>query len=327
MGLEDNVSVNDDDKLEPPKKRRKIENSSSNGSRDENTNGNDKLMINNNEKWITIARKHFLHHIDFCAMKSGYYLDNVYNIQGLLSAQEKLDIFEKRLRADTVSSVDDQKKAANNINNACALSLSVEDIYNMKPLLLTCEPLESKVKGTYMYKVYSQPVKDDHIYRFTVSAGVQKMKWIVFHLGEVIDAADRCNWVWFFISHNKRNINCEFFSSDSVGVKIPQQWKNSQIIEDTYTFPNERNFSGNLNVNVVLDYKYTNTICLCDSRDTVVASIHIGRENRRYFRYMVVVGKGGDGFQIKAESAGKLWPTTLVTKNKNRQVAIPTLSN
>ena len=110
LGLEDHVNVNDDE-LEPPKKRRKIDKSSPNGSGNENTNRNDahELMMNNNE-WVTITRKHFLQHIDFCAMKSGYYLDNVYNIQGLLSTQEKLDIFEKRLRADTASAGDDDKK-------------------------------------------------------------------------------------------------------------------------------------------------------------------------------------------------------------------------
>ena len=157
----------------------------------------------------------------------------------------------------------------------------------MKPLLFTDK--QHAINGIHMiYKAYSQAVKGDDIYRFTVRVSEQNMKWIVLQLGEVTDIADR--WVWFLITCNNTNIDCVFGSSDTVGVEKTEQWEKSKTIEDTYTFANGRNW----NANVVLDYN-------------VVASIHIGRQNSRYFRYIGVIGQGHGGFQIKAESAEKFW--------------------
>ena len=265
-------------------------------------------------EWITMFREYFLQHIDFCAMKSGYYLDNVYTIPGLLTTQDKLDIFEKRLRADT----DDEKAGINSVQSsttACALSLTVQDIANIKPLIFSCEP--SKKKGQHY--IHSSPVTEDDIYRIVVGGCVDRMKWITLKLCDGTNAAN--HGVWFWITHINNIKRCLFDST--VGVKIPKQSQEPEIIDEgTYTITNE----GNLNVNVVLDYKYTNMIYLCDSKDNVIGTIDIGKENKRYFTCMAVMAQGSDGFQIKVKSAEKFWPTTLLFKNKSRHITIPPLS-
>ena len=70
-----------------------------------NKNNNDNFSINddvdsktgNDQRWLVIMRQYFLKRFDFCKMENKFFTQNVYNVKGLLTKEEKLNILEAKM--------------------------------------------------------------------------------------------------------------------------------------------------------------------------------------------------------------------------------------